>query len=44
MVDCGSSCRGCVRDWSNTPYHPLLHWRLAAGTLNGLTGSPLPDR
>jgi Lhr-like helicase len=34
--DCGSSCPGCLRDWSNTPYHPLLDWRLAADTLEVL--------
>jgi Lhr-like helicase len=33
---CGSSCPGCLRDWSNTPYHPLLDWRLAADTLDVL--------
>lgn len=31
--DCDSSCPGCLRDWSNTPYHPLLDWRLAADVL-----------
>jgi Lhr-like helicase len=34
--DCGASCPGCLRDWSNTPYHPLLDWRLAADTLEVL--------
>ena len=28
--DCDSSCynRGCMRDYSNMPYHPFLDWRL----------------
>jgi Helicase conserved C-terminal domain len=34
--DCGASCPGCLRDWSNTPYHPLLDWRLAADLLEVL--------
>jgi hypothetical protein len=34
--DCGASCPGCLRDWWNTPYHPLLDWRLAADTLEVL--------
>ncbi len=43
--DCGSSCPGCLRDWSNTPYHPLLDWRLAADALELLVhGSPQRDR
>jgi Lhr-like helicase len=43
--DCGSSCPGCLRDWSNTPYHPLLDWRLAADTLDVLVhGSRERDR
>ena len=27
---CGGSCPSCLRDWSNTPFHPILDWRLAA--------------
>lgn len=43
--DCGSSCPGCLRDWSNTPYHPLLDWRLAADTLEILVhGAVQRDR
>lgn len=43
--DCGSSCPGCLRDWSNTPYHPLLDWRLAADLLEVLVqGSIQRDR
>jgi hypothetical protein len=34
--DCDSSCPGCLRDWSNTPYHPLLDWRLAADALEAI--------
>lgn len=42
---CGSSCPGCLRDWSNTPYHPLLDWRLAADVLEVLVhGAPRADR
>jgi Lhr-like helicase len=42
---CGSSCPGCLRDWSNTPYHPLLDWRLAADLLEVLVhGTPQRDR
>jgi Lhr-like helicase len=42
---CGSSCPGCLRDWSNTPYHPLLDWRLAADLLDVLVhGAPRIDR
>ena len=30
--DCDSSCynKGCMRDYSNMPYHPFLDWRLGA--------------
>jgi hypothetical protein len=43
--DCGASCPGCLRDWSNTPYHPLLDWRLAADTLEVLVhGAVQRDR
>jgi Lhr-like helicase len=43
--DCGASCPGCLRDWSNTPYHPLLDWRLAADTLEVLAyGGARRDR
>jgi Lhr-like helicase len=42
---CDSSCPGCLRDWSNTPYHPLLDWRLAADTLEVLVhGTRQRDR
>jgi hypothetical protein len=43
--ECGSSCPGCLRDWSNTPYHPLLDWRLAADCLEVLVhGAIQTDR
>lgn len=42
--DCGSSCPGCLRDWSNTPYHPLLDWRLAADVLDILVDGAPRDR
>ena len=43
--DCGASCPGCLRDWSNTPYHPLLDWRLAADLLEVLVyGQVQSDR
>jgi hypothetical protein len=43
--DCGSSCPSCLRDWSNTPYHPLLDWRLAADLLEVLVhGAVQRDR
>lgn len=43
--DCDSSCPGCLRDWSNLTYHPLLDWRLAADTFEILTlGGPARDR
>ncbi len=32
--DCDSSCYRCLRDHSNTAYHPLLDWRLAVDLLN----------
>lgn len=45
LHDCGSSCPGCLRDWSNTPYHPLLDWRLAADLLEVLVhGAVQRDR
>lgn len=42
---CDSSCPRCLRDWSNSPYHPILDWRLAADLLDILTtGQPRRDR
>lgn len=42
---CDSSCPRCLRDWSNSPYHPILDWRLAADLLDVLTcGQPQRDR
>lgn len=34
---CDSSCYRCLRDHSNTSYHPLLDWRLAVDMLDILT-------
>lgn len=34
---CDSSCYQCLRDHSNSPYHPLLDWRLAVDLLDVLT-------
>lgn len=31
---CDSSCYRCLRDYSNTAYHPLLDWRLAVDLLS----------
>jgi hypothetical protein len=42
---CEGSCPSCLRDWSNTPFHPILDWRLAADLLEILTdGRPSVDR
>jgi ATP-dependent helicase YprA (DUF1998 family) len=42
---CEGSCPSCLRDWSNTPFHPILDWRLAADLLEVLTdGRPSTDR
>ena len=43
--DCEGSCPGCLRDWSNTGFHPILDWRLAADVLDVLLdGAPARDR
>ncbi|MHB1344023.1 MAG: DEAD/DEAH box helicase [Thermoleophilia bacterium] len=31
---CDSSCYSCLKDYTNSPYHSLLDWRLAADTLD----------
>jgi hypothetical protein len=42
---CEGSCPRCLRDWSNSMYHPILDWRLAADTLEVLLdGRPQTDR
>jgi len=42
---CGTSCYRCLRDPGNSPYHPLLDWRLAADTLDVVRyGTPRVDR
>jgi Lhr-like helicase len=38
---CDSSCHGCLRDYGNRAWHPLLDWRLAADLLDLLRGRPL---
>ncbi|MEV0680551.1 DEAD/DEAH box helicase [Actinosynnema sp. NPDC050436] len=38
---CDSACYKCLRDHSNTPYHPLLDWRLAVDLLDIGTGSTI---
>lgn len=38
---CDSSCYKCLRDHSNTPYHPLLDWRLAVDLLQLGRGEPV---
>lgn len=43
--DCEGSCPRCLRDFSNTPYHPVLDWRLAADLLDILlAGAIARDR
>lgn len=39
---CDSSCYDCLRDSTNTGYHPLLDWRLALSLLALLNRDPLP--
>jgi hypothetical protein len=42
---CDTSCYRCLRDPGNSPYHPLLDWRLAADTLDIVRyGAPRTDR
>jgi Lhr-like helicase len=42
---CDTSCYACLRDYTNSSYHPLLDWRLAADALDILrTGAPQRDR
>jgi Lhr-like helicase len=38
---CDGSCYDCLRDYSNSAYHPLLDWFLAKEALGLLTGVPL---
>jgi hypothetical protein len=38
---CEGSCPGCLRDWSNAPFHPILDWRLAADLLDVLSTGAL---
>ena len=42
---CDTSCYRCLRDYGNSPYHPILDWRLAADALEIVRyGHPLKDR
>ncbi|MDX3185411.1 MULTISPECIES: DEAD/DEAH box helicase [Streptomyces] len=38
---CDSSCYDCLRDYSNSGYHPLLDWRLATQMVELLNGEDL---
>lgn len=38
---CDGSCYDCLRDYSNSAYHPLLDWFLAGEALNLLVGRDL---
>ncbi len=38
---CDSSCYDCLRDYSNSAYHPLLDWRLATQMVELLDGGNL---
>jgi len=43
--DCDSACYRCLKDWTNTPYHPVLDWRLAADAFEiARFGAPRHDR
>jgi ATP-dependent helicase YprA (DUF1998 family) len=42
---CDTSCYACLRDYTNSAYHPLLDWRLAADLLDVLLyDTPKLDR
>ncbi|MFC7642658.1 helicase-related protein [Streptosporangium lutulentum] len=38
---CETSCYGCLRDYDNMVFHPLLDWRLGADLFAVLSGEPL---
>lgn len=38
---CDSSCYRCLRDHTNSAYHPLLDWRLALDLLDAEDGRPV---
>lgn len=40
---CQTSCYGCLRDYENMVYHPLLDWRLGAELFSLLSGGDLVD-
>lgn len=39
--ECDSSCPGCLRDFTNRIFHPLLDWRLARDLLDLMLDRPL---
>ncbi|KAA9375499.1 DEAD/DEAH box helicase [Microbispora cellulosiformans] len=38
---CETSCYGCLRDYENMVFHPLLDWRLGSDLFTVLSGKPL---
>jgi DEAD/DEAH box helicase/Helicase conserved C-terminal domain len=38
---CDSACYDCLKDYSNSAYHPLLDWRLGSDMLDLASGKPL---
>ncbi|MET8046563.1 DEAD/DEAH box helicase [Streptosporangium sp. NPDC005286] len=38
---CETSCYGCLRDYDNMVFHPLLDWRLGADLFTVLSDAPL---
>jgi Lhr-like helicase len=40
---CKTSCYGCLRDYENMVFHPLLDWRLGADLFSILSGGELAD-
>jgi hypothetical protein len=40
---CKTSCYGCLRDYENMVFHPLLDWRLGADLFTLLSGGDLPN-
>jgi hypothetical protein len=42
---CDTACYSCLKDYTNSAYHPLLDWRLAADVLDVVRyGEPRTDR
>jgi hypothetical protein len=43
--DCDTACYTCLKDYTNSAYHPLLDWRLAADAVEIVReGAPRVDR